>query len=268
MRTSWQLDGRTDAPTTVFTSGGSGTVPPNCGDVVLNGVATTFALTFPVATADKQYLRVMAAQQLLALRSAPLAQATVPRSKPFPPRWPLARASPGSTTRRPPLGSGCTEMGTWDAKNDGKIFWNSTLALLIAAMPNPQFPPGTMAYTSDFGWVSWNANGYWENNTANTFASNTTVSQAAGTLLTSEICNMTAGAAGACTLPPSVPGQALMVHNISGFNITVFPSAGGTGSEKINSLAANAGIVMATNTSTTFTCCVAGQWYTVPRVPS
>jgi hypothetical protein len=57
--TSWPIDGRTDAPAQIFTSGGTGVVLPNTGDVVLNGVATTFALTFPIAGADHQYLRLM-----------------------------------------------------------------------------------------------------------------------------------------------------------------------------------------------------------------
>ena len=101
-----------------------------------------------------------------------------------------------------------------------------------------------------------------------TVASNTTVTQAAGTPIVAMLNNMTAGAAGAVTLPVSAPGMDITVHNISGFTITVFPNAGGTGTEKINALANNAGIAMTTNTSCQFTCVVAGQWFTVPRVPS
>lgn len=101
-----------------------------------------------------------------------------------------------------------------------------------------------------------------------TIAGNTTVSQAAGTPVTAMLTNVTAAAAAAATLPVSQPGLELTVHNISANNVTVFPNAGGTTTEKINALSANAGIVMATNTSTTFTCVVAGQWYTCPRVPS
>jgi hypothetical protein len=101
-----------------------------------------------------------------------------------------------------------------------------------------------------------------------TIAANATVTQAAGTPIAAMLTNMTSGAAGAATLPVSQPGLELTVHNISAFTVTVFPNAGGTGSEKINALTANSGIAMATNTSTVFTCVVAGQWYTVPRVPS
>ena len=101
-----------------------------------------------------------------------------------------------------------------------------------------------------------------------TIAANTTVTQAAGTPITTMLSNVTASAAGAATLPASQPGLELTVHNISANNVTVFPNAGGTGSEKINALSANAGLVMPTNTSTTFTCVAAGQWYTIPRVPS
>lgn len=156
---------------------------------------------------------------------------------------------------------------TADAKLDRRIDWFGTLAALVAAYPNPQFPQGTQAYSTDFGLVTWNGF-FWENNTAATIAANTTVTQAAGTPLIAEMCNLTATAAGAVTLPASVPGNIITAHNISAFTVTVFPNAGGTTTEKINALANNAGIAMPTNTSTAFTCVIAGQWYTVPRVPS
>ena len=101
-----------------------------------------------------------------------------------------------------------------------------------------------------------------------TVASNTTVTQAAGTPIVAMLNNLTGGAAGAVTLPASAPGMDITIHNISAFTITVFPNAGGTGSEKINALSANTGIALATNTSCQFTSVAAGQWYTVPRVPS
>jgi len=101
-----------------------------------------------------------------------------------------------------------------------------------------------------------------------TIAGNATVTQAAGTPVTTSLTNVTAAAAAAVTLPVSVAGLEITIHNISANNVSVFPNAGGTTTETINALSANAAIVMATNTSTTFTCTVAGQWYTVPRVPS
>jgi hypothetical protein len=157
---------------------------------------------------------------------------------------------------------------TASAQLDGRIDFKGTLAALVAAFGSASgFPAGTQAYTTDFGLVIWNGT-YWENNTAGTIAASTTVTQAAGTPLTDELCNITSTAAGAVTLPPSVPGNIITVHNISTFNVSVFPNAAGTTTEKINALGANAAIVLATNTSTSFTCAVAGQWYTVPRVPS
>lgn len=101
-----------------------------------------------------------------------------------------------------------------------------------------------------------------------TIAGNTTVTQAAGTPITTMLNNVTATAAAAATLPPSVPGLEIVVHNISAFTVTVFPNAGGTGTENINGGAANAGLALATNTSTTFTCTIAGAWWSVPRTPS
>lgn len=102
-----------------------------------------------------------------------------------------------------------------------------------------------------------------------TIAANVGGTQVAGTPITQMLNNITAaGASYSATLPPSVPGLELTVHNISAQTVLVFPNAGGTGTEKINALAANASISMLTNTSTVFTCNVAGQWWTVPRVPS
>lgn len=150
---------------------------------------------------------------------------------------------------------------------DGRLDWSGTLSALVAAFPTPAFPKGSQAYTTDFGLVIWTG-AFWENNTAVTIAANITVTQAAGTLVTAELCNVTATAAGAVTLPISVPGNIIAVHNISAFNVSVFPNAAGTTTEKINALGNNAAIVLATNTSTSFTCVVAGQWFTVPRVPS
>lgn len=156
---------------------------------------------------------------------------------------------------------------TASAQLDARIDWNNTLAALVAAFPNPQFPKGTSAFTTDFGQVFWSGT-YWGNNTATTLAGNTTVTQAAGTPLTAEIVAITGGAATAATLPASVQGNEVTVHNISAFTVTIFPNAGGTTTEKINALGNNAGLAMPTNTSARFTCTVAGQWFTVPRVPS
>lgn len=39
---------------------------------------------------------------------------------------------------------------------DLRISWSGTYAALIAANPNPAFPNGTLAPTSDMGWWSWN----------------------------------------------------------------------------------------------------------------
>ena len=101
-----------------------------------------------------------------------------------------------------------------------------------------------------------------------TVAGNVTLTQAAGTAITTLLNNVTGAAATAVTLPPSAPGLEITVHNISGFTVSVFPNAGGTGTETINGLAANAAQAMPTNTSTVYTCAIAGQWYSIPRTPS
>jgi hypothetical protein len=102
-----------------------------------------------------------------------------------------------------------------------------------------------------------------------TIAANVGGTQGTGTPITAMLNNITAaGASYSVTLPASAPGLEITVHNISSQTVLVFPNAGGTTTEVINALSANASISMSTNTSTVFTCVVAGQWYTVPRVPS
>jgi hypothetical protein len=102
-----------------------------------------------------------------------------------------------------------------------------------------------------------------------TVAANATGTQASGTAIKSMLNSVTAaGGSYSVTLPVSTPGMMITVHNISGNTVLVFPNAGGTTTETINALSANAAISMTTNTSTDFTCVVAGQWYTLPRVPS
>lgn len=101
-------------------------------------------------------------------------------------------------------------------------------------------------------------------------AGSTTVTQAGGTPITATVNHVTSSAnPTAVTLPPSTPGLSITIALATAVNgVTVFPNAGGTGTETINALAANAGYSMAALTSTTFICAVAGQWFTVPRVAS
>lgn len=104
---------------------------------------------------------------------------------------------------------------------------------------------------------------------ASTIAANATGTQASGTAIASMLVNVTnAGLNYSVTLPVSAPGLEITVHNIGSNAMLVFPNAGGTGTEKINALAANASLSMSASASTVFTCTTAGQWYTVPRVPS
>lgn len=103
-----------------------------------------------------------------------------------------------------------------------------------------------------------------------TVAANATGTQASGTPIKSMLNNVTSSASGqSVTLPVSAPGMEIIIHSITAANtLLVFPNAGGTTTETINALAANASITMAALSSATFTCTIAGQWYTVPRVPS
>ena len=101
-------------------------------------------------------------------------------------------------------------------------------------------------------------------------AANATGTQASGTAVTGMVNFVSsAGSAYSITLPVSAPGMCITIHSISATNtVAVFPNAGGTTTEKINALSANASITMGALTSAQFCCGVAGQWYTLPRVPS
>lgn len=75
-----------------FTSGASGTVNAGVTDVILDGVGTTFALTFPVALFDKQQIYIMFATAISTAFS-------------------ITGSGDGSTVKAPPAtpaaGSGC-----------------------------------------------------------------------------------------------------------------------------------------------------------------
>lgn len=69
--------------TQYLTSGGSGTVTADIDTVILNGVNTTFALTFPAPRADGQELRVNAATAVsVAFSSVATAPATTINTTP------------------------------------------------------------------------------------------------------------------------------------------------------------------------------------------
>jgi hypothetical protein len=94
-------------------------------------------------------------------------------------------------------------------------------------------------------------------------------SQAAGTPITTQIVAVTSGSGSySVTLPPSAPGLEIVLLNNTGNSILVWPNAGGTGTERINVLAANTQMSFGSFFSAIFTCVVAGQWWTVPRTPS
>lgn len=92
-----------------------------------------------------------------------------------------------------------------------------------------------------------------------------TQTQAAGTLVVAPISRFVtvASAGNAATLPASAPGLTMTVINAHATNaINVFPSAGGTGTETINALSANAAFSLAATKVVTFYCTVAGTWHT------
>lgn len=160
---------------------------------------------------------------------------------------------------------------TASAQLDGRIDWTSTLAALIAAAPGPGIPNGTFAWTTDYGRVNFTG-GTWtpSGGSAVTVAANSGAAQVGATPLTARVNAVTsAGSAFSVLLPVSAPGLEVTVLTTTATNtVAVFPNAGGTTTETINALSANAGITMLARTSTTFYCVVAGQWFTSPRIPS
>jgi hypothetical protein len=158
---------------------------------------------------------------------------------------------------------------TASAGIDGRIDWYGTYAALVAAFPSPSFPAGTAAYTSDLGEVYWSGSS-WAKSTVTTIAANSGAAQTGATPLTAKTNAVTSAGAGySVLLPVSEPGMEITVLTVTATNtVTVFPNAGGTTTETINALSANAGITMAARTRAIFYCVVAGQWYTLPLLPS
>ncbi len=94
----------------------------------------------------------------------------------------------------------------------------------------------------------------------------TTQTQAAGTAITANMARFTtvANNGDAATLPVSVPGSDIVVINASAtHSMQIFPNAGGTTTEQINALGANAAFSLAAAKSVTFYCTLAGQWHTI-----
>jgi hypothetical protein len=90
--------------------------------------------------------------------------------------------------------------------------------------------------------------------------------QGSAVLLTSDINRITTvgSANDSVKLPVSVVGMEITVTNAAAANsMNVFPNDGGTGSETINALSANAAFAVAAGKTAVFYCAKAGQWHTV-----
>jgi hypothetical protein len=88
--------------------------------------------------------------------------------------------------------------------------------------------------------------------------------QASGTPITACITRVTTvgSANDSATLPVSAPGMELTVNNAAATNsMNLFPNPGGTGTEAINALGANAALAIPAGKTAFLTCAVAGQWH-------
>lgn len=189
-------------------------------------------------------------------------------------------ATAGDSVQLPPAAPGMELMVINHGVNSMQVFGNGTDTIddQAAATGVAQMANSLVIYTCTIAgtWYSEGlATGFSKSLGLQTLryasiAANATGTQASGTPITGLVNSVSsAGAAQSVTLPVSTPGLAITIATITAVNtVAVFPNAGGTGTETINALAANAGITMAALSSAMFVCTVAGQWWTVPRVPS
>jgi len=188
-------------------------------------------------------------------------------------------ATAGDSVQLPPSTPGLEVLLINHSNNPMQVFGNLTDQIddVASNVGVSQMQNSFVLYscaTSGNWYTEGLATGFQRGTSLQTFSAATIAAaaagtQAAGTPIAAMLVNVTAaGSNYSATLPASAPGLEITVHNISANGILVFPNAGGTGAEKINSGAANASLAMGANTSTVFTCVTAGQWFTVPRVPS
>jgi hypothetical protein len=193
----------------------------------------------------------------------------------------VGTAPPYDSIQLPTSRAGLTLIVTNHAAAPIQVFGNNTEAALIddvaTATGVTQMGNSVViysCYTAGNWYTNGLASGFVRGYSLQTFsaqviAANVGGTQGTGTPITTMLANVSAaGANYSVTLPPSTVGMEITVHNVSTQTILVFPNAGGTGTETINALSANAALSQPTNTSTVYTCTVAGAWLTVPRVPS
>ena len=96
-------------------------------------------------------------------------------------------------------------------------------------------------------------------------AQHTSPSQATGTAVVAMVNRFTTVTADndAATLPASANGLSITIINAGAHILKVYPNAGGTTTETINALSANAAYSISAAGVVTFICCTAGQWHTI-----
>lgn len=162
-------------------------------------------------------------------------------------------------------------MGTASGALDGRIDFSGTYAQLVAQQPAAAGNPvGTQAWTSDQGELHWNGTKWVQIPVVDGLVAHAGGTQAAALLLTAAMSRIaTVGtAADSVALPVSYPSAVITVTNGAAANaMNVFPNIGGTGTEQINGLGANAAFSLTAGKSVDFVCYTAGQWFTNPLVP-
>jgi len=159
-------------------------------------------------------------------------------------------------------------MGTASSALDGRLDFYGTYAQLKAS-PTGGLVVGTQSWTTDQGEVHWTGSNWVQTAVVDGLVANSGGVQAGATALPAMMNRIgTVGGAGySCVLPISYSSAIITVTNGTATATNIFPNAGGTGTEAINALGANAAFSLGANKSVDFVCYTAGQWFTNPLVP-
>ena len=190
-------------------------------------------------------------------------------------------ATTGDSVKLPPSAPGLTIIAINHGANPMQVFGTGTDTIddVAAATGVQQMANSTVIYTCNTAgsWYTEGlASGFVRGASLQTFSAVDGLTahagggQASATLLTAMMNRVSTVATGgdSTVLPPSAPGMDITVTNAAASNsMNVFPSAGGTGTETINSLGANAPFALGAGKSVQFICYTAGQLHTLPLVP-
>lgn len=182
-------------------------------------------------------------------------------------------ATAGDSVKLPPSIAGLTIMVINNGSKPAQVYGSGTDTINgVATSTGVSQMPNSVAFyvcpVAGTWYCEGQGTGYSGSLPTNSFVdgvtASTTHTQAGGVSIGSVITRVTTASSNdALTLPVSAGGLVLTVINASSSTIAIYPNAGGTGSETINALAANAAYTLATTKVVQFICTVPGQWHTL-----